>query len=453
MNSPLKIGISGIRGIPEEGLTPEIVISLARCFGQYLAGGRVVVGRDPRSSSQSLKYQVFSGLILAGSEIIDLGIAATPTVQIMVSHLKASGGLVITASHNPLPWNGLKFINREGIFLNDREFQAFLNLFISQIGAYKKISWREVKNIETFHHASKVHLGKILEKIDVQKIRQRKFKVALDTCNGSAKEAAITLLTSLNCQIIPVNTQIDGTFHRSPEPVSENLKELKKQTVSRKADLGLAFDPDGDRLAVVTEKGEAPGEEYTLALATEFILSKKRGPVVTNLSTSRLIDDICQRYRVPLVRTKIGEINVSYEMKKIGGVIGGEGNGGVIWPEIGLGRDGLAAMALILNYLARVSVPISTLIKKLPQYFMLKEKYSCASLEKIGLIIDQLTEEYRFQKINLQDGLKIEGNGFWVHIRGSNTEPIIRVIAEAKTKAGAQKLVRQVLRKIKLLAA
>lgn len=449
----LKISISGVRGIPKESLTPEVVISLSRSFGEYLGSGKVVVGRDPRISSQSIKYQVFSGLLLSGCQIIDLGVVPTPTVQIMVSELKASGGLMITASHNPLPWNGLKFISRAGMFLTSEQFQVFLNWYLGQISSYKKVSWQDVKGAETYDNAIKIHLGKILAKIEVEKIRKRNFRVVVDFCNGSAKEGALALLKTLNCQLIPVNDCLDGTFHRIPEPLSENLDELKKMVLKHQAQIGVAFDPDADRLALVTEKGQAPGEEYTLALATDFILRKKRGPVVTNLSTSRLIDEITRQHRTPVIRTKIGEINVSSEMKKNNAVIGGEGNGGVIWPEVGWGRDGLSALALILNYLAITREPLSALINKFPKYFMVKSKFTCSSLEKITLIIEKLISLNKGKKINLEDGLKIEGPDFWLHIRGSNTEPIIRIISEAKTLKKAKNINQKALKTIKKLAA
>jgi phosphomannomutase len=451
MDSTLKISISGIRGIPGQSLTPEMVISLGRCFAEYLGADKIVVGRDPRQSGQDLKYQVFFGLSLGGSKIIDLGIVPTPTVLLMVRELKASGGLVLSASHNPLPWNGLKFVNRDGTFFTQEQLQAFLNFFLSRMNVYKHLRWEEVKNVETFHNAIKIHLGKILEKVNVNQIRKRRFRVVLDAGNGAGVVGSLALLEALNCQVFPIFTEQDGTFHRSPEPIAENLRVAEKAVLKHQADLGFGLDPDADRLAVITEAGQAPGEEYTLALVTDFLLGKKVGPVVINLSTSRLIDNVCKKHGAPLFRTRIGEINVVAAAQKNKAVIAGEGNGGVIWPAVVWGRDALSGMALLLNYLAESKLPLFQLIKKLPRYYMIKTTYACSSLEKINRITEQLISRHSKEKINLTEGLKIEGPDWWLHIRGSNTEPVIRIIAETKTRQHTSKLIRNVLKEIKTL--
>ncbi len=435
----LKISISGVRGIVGETLTLEVVIDFARAFGTYVKSGRVVVARDTRPSGKELKESIVSGLLDAGCEIIDIGIAPTPTTLLMVKELGAAGGIIITASHNPSMWNGLKFVSASGIFLTKPEVEEFLDIWRKK--SFTVVSEKKQNNIEKIdsQDVARRHIDKIIKHINTDVIRRKQFTVVLDSCNGAGSVITPMLLEELGCKVIEINTEPDGLFPHTPEPVPENLKQLCDVIRTKGADIGFAQDPDADRLAIVSEKGECIGEEYTLALATQFVLKKKRGVVVTNLSTTKAIDDIAGQFNCEVIRTRIGEINVVEKMKEYNAVVGGEGNGGVIIPEIIYGRDSLCGIAVILQHLAESGLTISKLTSTIPQYKMVKRKIEYP-LDKVDTLLEKIKDEYKENPINSEDGVKIDLGDSWVHIRPSNTEPVVRIIAEAPTQQRAEQL-------------
>ncbi len=426
-----------------DSLTPELVVRYSSAFG-YLLKGKVVVGRDTRASGEMIKNLVISSLLSVGCEVIDIGICPTPTVELAVLDLKAQGGIAITASHNPIEWNALKFINSEGMFITEQQKNKIDKLTKKQ--NIKFISWDKIGKVSKDSFQIEKHINKILNLrlVQKEKIREKRFKVVIDCVNGAGSFASPILLEKLGCEVIKINCQNSGTFPHPPEPVSSNLTQLCDTVQQYQADIGFANDPDADRLAIVSEKGEAIGEEYTLALATKYVLSKKKGPTVVNLSTSKMIDDVARIYNSPVYRTKVGEANVGLKLKQIKGVIGGEGNGGVILPELHNGRDALVGKALILSYLAELGLTVSQAIQQIPHYHMIKKAFPInQNFEKL---LHKFKAKYRRNSINNEDGLRIDFPESWLHIRKSNTEPIARVISEAKAKKVAQELVSSTLK-------
>jgi len=444
--SLLIVGISGIRGIYGETLTPEIVMEFACAFGTYIKGEKVAVGSDTRPSGKVIKDALFKGLLSTGCEIIDLGICPTPSVQLMVEALKAAGGIVISASHTPAEWNGLKFIRKDGIFLNEAEGKTFLKFHDNRNFIISEISKPVHKDTTT----ENIHINKVLACAETNIIKQKKFKVVLDSCNGAGSIITPKLLEALGCEVIKINCLPDGLFPHNPEPIPSNLKELMEKVRETGADIGFAQDADADRLAVVSEKGEAIGEEYSLCLAVKFVLSKTKGVVVTNLSTTRAVDDIAEEYGCRVIRTKVGEVNVAEKMKAEKAVIGGEGNGGIIDPRIHYGRDSLAGIALILQYLAETGKTLSQLLNGLPKYYIYKDKVLC-SRETVNIALARFKEKYKNENLNFTDGIKVEWNDSWAHLRSSNTEPIIRIITEATSQEKAMKLNNEIAEEIRKL--
>ncbi|MBN2013425.1 phosphoglucosamine mutase [candidate division KSB1 bacterium] len=443
----LMVSISGVRGIVGEGLTPQVTLNFAQAFGTFLGNGKVVVGRDSRVTGEMMKNAVFAGLLAVGSDIIDIGVCATPTVQMAVEHLGARGGIAITASHNPIEWNALKLIDATGMFLDEQQGQQVIRIVEEK--SFDHVTWEKIGKVEKYDMATNDHLDAILKLdfIDAEKIASRKFKVAVDCVNGAGGVIIPELMKRLGCETVYINREPSGVFPRSPEPVPENLKELCKKVKEEKADIGFAVDPDVDRLAIVSEKGKPLGEEYTLALAVNYVAQKKRGPVVVNASVTKAIDDLAKKYRSEVVRTKVGEIHVAKKMKEIEAAIGGEGNGGVILPELHLGRDAPLGIALTLQQLAEFDGSISMLHRMLPQYFQSKKKVELAD-KATATIIDKIIKQYAKEKIDLIDGIKIQWDNEWVHIRASNTEPIIRILAEAKSMERADALCYKFIKEI-----
>ncbi|NQT29497.1 MAG: phosphoglucosamine mutase [Candidatus Saganbacteria bacterium] len=449
----LKISISGVRGVVPESLTPEVCLNFAKAFGSYIIeeesspNKTIVVGTDPRSSSEFIKGIVFSGLLSTGCKIVDLGICPTPTVGIMVRKLKAAGGIVITASHNPLPWNGLKFMREDGIFLNENQAKKLIDLYEKQ-----KFIKKKQKGVVADPSGIDIHIKKILKVINPFIIKRRKFKVVIDCCNGAGGIAAVKLLKKLGCKVFPINCDLTLPFAHAPEPIAKNLTQLMKTTVAKKADIGFALDSDADRLAIVSSHGKPIGEELTLALATQFVLlqnhneTTKKKIVITNLSTTQAIDDIVRSYHGIVIRTKIGEVHVAQELKHLKALIGGEGNGGVIYPPVGFNRDALAAMTLILKLMATTKKSIADLVSTIPTYFMIKKKIKCKSQHEAEVLISDLKERFPKKALILTDGVKVMLAKSWVHIRASNTEPVIRIIAEGKERRKVKKLIKQALK-------
>ncbi len=438
----LQISVSGVRGVVGDSLTPQLVSKFAQAFGTYMGRGNVIVGQDSRKSGTMVRKAALSGLLSVGCKPVEIGICPIPSIQVLTKQSKAIGAIAVTASHNPKEWNGLKFINKEGLYLNYHQVDEFLDIYHQ--GEYTLVDVDKYKTPEFKKNPTEPHMKKLMSYFNVGLIGKKRFKVAVDCTNGAGAVLAPRYLEELGCELALLNCVADGSFAHHPEPLPENIVGLCRTVVEKRADVGFVQDADADRLAVVNEKGEPLGEELTLALASKYILSQNPGPVVINLSTSRAIDDIAEEFNVPVIRTKIGEINVveqilSQEKKP---AIGGEGNGGVILQDIHPCRDSFAAMGLILEYMAKSGKTISELQESIPRYHMIKEKIQ-GTQEKAYRIIRQLRKEYSDKgEISLLDGLKISFEDYWIHIRPSNTEPIIRLIVEAESRDTAEKMDR-----------
>lgn len=445
---PLKISVSGLRGIVGESLTPKLAARFASAFGTYVGPGQVLVGQDSRPSGLMLKKAVISGLLATGCQPVEVGILPIPTILFLTREKQATGAIVVTASHNPLEWNGLKFIGPEGLYLKSSQVEEFLDIFHQ--GEFTFVPADRIKNVVQEKKAGQLHLDRILSRVKLQAIRKKHFRLVVDCANGAGATLMPQFLEQLGCEAIYLNTEISGTFAHQSEPTPENLKELCRKVKEYRADLGLAQDADADRLALVDEKGRPLGEDMTLTLAVAHQLSRKRGPVAVNLSASMVIDDLGKKFRVPVFRTKIGEINVVEKMLEEKAVIGGEGNGGVIWPEVHPCRDSFTATALVLEALAASGKKMSELVSSFPKYFMVKEKISCPGELAYNVVL-KLKNRYEKESENIStlDGLKIIWPDAWVHLRPSNTEPIIRIIAEARSRIKVKRLVEHFRREIK----
>jgi len=439
------VSVSGVRGRVGEALTPEVVGRFAAGFGAWAAeegkSRHIVVGRDSRVSGQMFHRATVAALQSVGCDVIDVGLAPTPTIQLAVEHHHAAGGLAITASHNPIEWNALKFIAPSGLFL-DAEEGARMRRVVD--GVIPRASWDKLGSVEEDPNAVERHIQRVLALpfVDVERIRARRFKVALDCVRGAGGVILPALLARLGCLVTAINLEADGRFPRPPEPVAENLGELERLVVSRGADVGFATDPDVDRLALVSDRGRAIGEDWTLALAVRLVLRHRPGPVVTNLSTSRIVDDMAAEAGTTALRAPVGEVNVALRMREEGAAVGGEGNGGVILSELHLGRDAPVAVAILLQMMLEDSEPLSQVVGRYRQYRIVKDKLHRpnASLDSV---YDSLRQGFPDAEADLQDGLRLSWVDRWVHVRPSGTEPIVRVIAEAPTDEGARELVER----------
>lgn len=442
--STLMVSISGIRGIVGESLTPEVLVKYTSAFADFVKKGTVVIGRDARITGDMVSSIVTSTLLAKGIDVIDIGICPTPTVQLTVNKLKAQGGIAISASHNPNEWNALKLLNKTGQFMTPEENRQLKKLLPSANKNYNP--WNKIGIRTDYNEGIKDHVSSVLNLKNIKKlkIRKRKFKVLVDCVNGAGVYVIPDLLRKFGCEVIEMNCEKTGIFPRLPEPIPQNLKKTMKAVKESKADLGVVVDPDVDRLVLITEEGKPFSEENTIAQAVKFILSKQKGNVVVNLSTTRAIDDIAAKYGVKVFRSEVGEANVVKKMKQVKAVIGGEGSGGVIYPTLHYGRDALVGIAITLQHLLEFGSKLSELKNSLPQYFILKEKIDI-SKSKISAdkIIKEFSKKYKNEKLNTADGLRIDFQKSWVHIRKSNTEPILRIIAEAPTKTEAKNLLNQ----------
>lgn len=436
----LMISVAGIRGVVGDSLTPEAVVRYAAAFGTFLGRGRVVLGRDSRLSGPILEMAAEAGLRSAGCEVIRLGIVPTPTVQLMVKLMKAGGGIAVTASHNPPQWNALKFMGRGGEFLDKETGREFLKLHDE--GRIEYAPHDKLGTASDHPGAISQHVDRILALpfLPIAKIRKKKFKIVVDTCHGAGGPIFGLLLEKLGCKAISLHPEPSGEFSRPIEPLARNLSELEAAVKKHKADAGFATDADVDRLSIVTEQGRAIGEESTLALAALWRLSKKRGLVVTNLSTSRMVDDIAAKLGAKVLRTAVGEANVVAAMKKGRAVLGGEGNGGVIIPELQYARDASAAMAMILGMMAESEGKLSKLAAGLPAYHMVKETFPCetpaVAVKKVAVFFHDRPQDHT-------DGVKVFFDQGWLHVRGSGTEPIVRAIAESADSKQAYLLAKK----------
>lgn len=444
MPSRLMKSVSGIRGVVGQTFTPDLVAQVGAAFASFCSRGRVVVGRDTRPTGSAIEHGLISSLLLSGSDVVTLGVVPTPTVQVMVEVSGAAGGVVISASHNSIEWNAFKLINTTGSFLSPSEAEEFFSVMERRV-TYP--SWDRVGSLAIEDRALDVHIEKVLKVIDVEAIRSRRFKVAIDSVNGAGSIITPLLIERLGGIVIPVHCNPNGLFPRGAEPLPENLTDLADAVRREGADIGFAQDPDADRLAVVDETGRPIGEEYTIALVADHLLSLKRGRIVVNLSTTRAIDDIALKHGVPLARTRVGEIHVVEEMRRLGARIGGEGNGGVISPEIHYGRDSLAGIAYILEMMAKSGRRISECVASLPSYVM-KKGIIPLPRDFNPSLLNEIAKRYEREKRSTIDGLRIEFihdkdfAGGWVHLRPSNTEPVFRVIAEGNNAEQAERIYR-----------
>ena len=443
MHDGLMVSVSGVRGKVGEGLTPEVVAHFAAAFGAWASSqGKsrtVIVGRDSRVSGPMFQRVVLSALQSVGVTVIDIGLTTTPSCQLAVEFHHAAGGLMISASHNPIEWNALKMIGSAGLFLDAQQGAAMRALM--ETGP-PRATWDKLGAIEIDDLAIARHIDRVLALpfIDVEKIRRRRFKVALDTCRGAGAAVMPQLLDRLGCVVTAINLEPDGRFPHPPEPIPENLHDLEQLVLSAKADIGLAVDPDVDRLALVSEEGRAIGEDYTLALAAKLVLRHRKGPVVINLSTSRVVDDVAKAAGAPLIRAPVGEVNVATRMRTERAAIGGEGNGGVILAELHLGRDAPLGAAIILQLLVEEGRQLSAIVRDHPSYVIVKDKLDRPDAS-LDTVYDALRRAFPGAEADTQDGLRLAWPDRWVHVRPSGTEPIVRVIAEAPTAADARELV------------
>ncbi|MCX6149985.1 MAG: phosphoglucosamine mutase [Ignavibacteriales bacterium] len=445
--STLMVSISGIRGLVGDGLEPEVLVKYTSAYADFCGRGKVVVGRDARISGEMVKSIVVGTLSAKGIEVIDIGIVPTPTVQYTVKTLRAAGGIAISASHNPNEWNALKLLNSTGQFMTPEE-NLDLQKILTKERTYK--SWHNLGKISLYQNGLKKHMEDVfkLKYIDKVKIKERKFKVLADCVNGAGAYCIPDLLREFGCEVIEMNCEKTGIFPRLPEPLPENLLETMAAVKEAKADLGIVVDPDVDRLVLITDKGEPFSEENTITQAVKFVLSKEKGNVVVNLSTTRAVDDVAKAAGCKVFRSSVGEANVVKKMKEVDAIIGGEGSGGVIYPALHYGRDALVGIAITLQHLLEFGKTISELKEELPKYYIAKRKIELKNTNP-DLIVNALIEKFKNENINTEDGLRIDFEDHWVHFRKSNTEPIIRCITEAKTVVEAEKFIDKYFSEIK----
>jgi phosphomannomutase len=439
---PPKIGVSGVRGIVGESLTPQLVTSFAAAFGNYSGAGAILIGTDSRPSREMVKQAAIAGLLSVGCTPVDTGIVPLPALMLHVRQAGAFGGIYISASHNPIQWNALKFIAPDGIVLRPNQAAELTDLYHQ--GDFSRVGAQEIADTRTDDSTVARHREAALRIVDPETIRQRKFKVAIDCCNGAASQAGPAFLRALGCEVLELNTRMDQQFPHDPEPLPENLVPLCELVLQSGADLGFAQDADAARLALVDERGTPLGEDCTIALAIDHWLSRRPGPVVVSASTSRMIDDIAGRHGTPVFRTQAGEVHVVERMLECGAEIGGEGNGGVILREFNPCRDSFAGMALLLEALAREGLPISGLRGRIPKYAMLRETLLCSPRD-IAPLLRLLQSLYPKDHLDFTDGVKVLWGDRWLHARPSSTEPIIRLIAEAPTESEARALLMEAL--------
>lgn len=444
-NPTLKISISGVRGVVGDSLTPTLLARFAQAFGTYVGGGRVVVGRDPRTSGEMVWRAVAAGLLSSGCRIMDLGVCPTPTVQLIVRRTEASGGIAITASHNPPEWNALKFIGADGLFLSADRGRELLDIYHQ--GDYTKVPGADMRPIEAMPDALEVHIRAILDAFGPLPQTGRRFRVVIDSCNGAGSTVTPRLLEALGAEVVAINVTPDGSFPRPAEPTPVNLAALCDAVRQHRTDIGFAQDMDADRLALVSDAGVPLSEERTLVLATRAVLAKTPGSVVTNLSTTHTLEQVAAQFSCRVVRTKVGEANVTEGMLREHAVVGGEGNGGVIYPRINFARDSLVGIALVLHLLAESGRSLSQIDGGLPPIHMVKRQLDCPS-QQVASVLKQLRATHAASPVDLRDGVKVTLADGWFHVRGSNTEPVLRLVTEAEVAARADEIADRVAAQI-----
>jgi len=433
--------ISGVRGLVGKDLTPEVVARYAAAFGQLVSddGMAVVVARDSRTSGAMFADAVTAGLRSVGTTVIGCGLIPTPTAQLAVEHHGAAGGIIITASHNPVEWNALKFVGADGLFLDRQRVEQLFALV--DTGSLARAEWDGIGRGTSDPGAVERHIDAVLALpyVSVDRVRERQFSVVLDCVRGAGGTIMPALLERLGCRVEGFDMETDGRFPRAPEPVPANLSTLAGEVRRQGADLGIAVDPDVDRLALVDEMGTPIGEDYTLAFAVRAVLERRVGPVVVNLSTSLVVDDAAHPFGVDVARAPVGEANVARAMQEGAAVIGGEGNGGVMLPELHLGRDAPIAAALTLDLLARSGSTVSALVDSAPRYVIVKAKAPRGG--ELEAVYTNLERDFADAAVDRQDGLRLSWKDRWLHVRPSGTEPIVRFIAEAPTTEAADGMI------------
>jgi phosphomannomutase len=437
----LKISVSGVRGVVGDSLTPEMVARFAQAFGTYVGGGRVVIGRDPRTSGEMVRQAVVAGLASSGCRVSDLGVVPTPTVQLLVRQLAAQGGIAITASHNPPEWNALKFVGGDGLFLGAARGRELLDLYHQ--GDYARTRGGDQRAPEHVTDAVERHVRAVVLGAGALP-GGRRLRVVVDPGGGAASLAAPRIVEALGAEATAIHDVADGRFPRPAEPVAENLSALGEAVRARGADVGFAQDMDGDRLAVVDETGRPIGEELTLVLAADEALQRAPGPVVANVATTDALDAMAARHGASVHRTKVGEANVAEGMRLHGASIGGEGNGGVIWPPVNFARDSLVGMALVLHRLARDERPASALAAEYDGFRVVKLQRHCPA-DRARAILPRAKAAWAGGRLDLTDGVKVRLDDGWFILRASNTEPIVRVIAESSTEERARAIAERAL--------
>jgi phosphomannomutase len=438
----LMVSVSGIRGIVGDGLDPQTIVKYTSAYAQFCGKGKIVLGSDGRITGDMVKNIIVGTLIAKGNDVIDIGVCPTPTVLYNVTKLNAVGGIQISASHNPNEWNALKLLNDKGEFMTLEENKEMLEYVDENKFQYEQ--WDKLGEVTDYSEGLMNHMEGVLNLpgIDIDAIKKRKFKVLLDCVNGAGSYIMPELLESFGCEVIKLDCEKTGVFPRLPEPIPENLTNTIQAVKEHGADLGVVVDPDVDRLVLITNEGDPFGEEYTITQAVKFVLSKTKGNVAVNLSTTRAVDDVAESFGCKVFRSSVGEANVVVKMKEVDAVIGGEGSGGVIYPALHYGRDALVGTAIILQHLLEFGGTISELKRALPEYHIVKSKIKIGD-KNPDEVIDNLTQKYANQNINTDDGLRIDFDDHWVHFRKSNTEPIIRCIVEAKTEGEATNLIEK----------
>ncbi|MEO0006990.1 MAG: phosphoglucosamine mutase [Bacteroidota bacterium] len=445
--------ISGFRGTiggrPGDNLTPQDIVECTAAFGQWVINNtginHIVVGRDGRISGEIVSSLVVNTLRSMGINVTDLGLSTTPTVEIAVPMEGAGGGIILTASHNPREWNALKLLNHKGEFISARDGADVLDIVAARSVEYAPVdklgSYRQV---DTY---IKTHIDKILAHplVDIEAIKSKNFRIVVDAINSTGALSVPPLLEALGCECILLNGEVNGHFAHNPEPLKEHLGQLSTEVRMQKAQLGIAVDPDVDRLVFMCEDGELFGEEYTLVAVADYVLSKRPGNTVSNLSSTRALRDVTLKYNGAYYAAAVGEVNVVEKMKSVNAVIGGEGNGGVIMPDLHYGRDALIGIALFLSHLAHAGKQLSTLRKTYPDYQMSKTKIDRSPDIDLDKIFSTLKQKYQREQLNTEDGLKIDFEDGWVHLRPSNTEPIIRIYSESHSAVIATNLARKII--------
>ena len=453
MSERLIISISGMRGIVGENLTGSVAADYGRAFGTCLKSSKLktqnsklisaCIGRDSRSSGPMLASAVAEGLCAVGIDVIDLGLVPTPTAGVMVTHLGCAGGVIITASHNPVQYNGIKLLLGNAMAPPPDAAGQIKQLFLEK--RFDSVDPTRCGKIVSNEQADAVHIEKVLAIVDREVIAAKGFKVVLDSVNGAGGGITKKLLAELGCRVLAINDEPTGQFAHTPEPIAENLTDLCSAVKSSGAEIGFAQDPDADRLAIVDEAGRYIGEEYTLAMAAMYVFGKQAGKAATNLSTSRMIDDVAEKVGCEVIRTPVGEANVAAAMLEHNCVIGGEGNGGIIDLRVGPIRDSLVGIALVLQLIAETGMSVSELVAKIGGYYMTKQKFA-ANAGQVQQILDRAEATFTDARLDASDGYRFDFDDGWVHIRSSNTEPVMRAIVEAKDHNIAQGYIDAVMK-------